>query len=66
MAPFYDWGSTASRLEPLRGGGLLFTTKSPLNPQFSADLVTFIEEILNRKLHFLCSRGPLKDIVSMP
>ena len=25
------------------------------NPQFPADLVTFIEEILNRKLHFLCS-----------
>ena len=28
MAPFYGWGSTASRLEPLRGGSLLFTTKS--------------------------------------
>ena len=27
MAPFYEWGSTASRLEPLRGSGLLFTTK---------------------------------------
>ena len=27
IAPFYGWGSTASRLEPLRGGGLLFTTK---------------------------------------
>ena len=25
------------------------------NPQFLADLVTFIEEILNEKLHFLCS-----------
>ena len=24
------------------------------NPQFPADLVTFPEEILNRKLHFLC------------
>ena len=24
-------------------------------PQFSADLVTFTEEILNGKLHFLCS-----------
>ena len=29
MAPVYGWGSTASRLEPLRGGSLLFTTKSP-------------------------------------
>ena len=26
-APFYGWGSTASRLEPLRGGNLHFTTK---------------------------------------
>ena len=25
------------------------------NPQFSGDLVTFTEEILNRRLHFLCS-----------
>ena len=29
MAPFYGWGSTVSRLQPLRGGGLLFTTKFP-------------------------------------
>ena len=29
MAPFYGWVSTASRLEPLRGGSLLFTTKFP-------------------------------------
>ena len=27
MAPFYGWGSTASWLEPLRGGSLLFTIK---------------------------------------
>ena len=26
-----------------------------LNPQFPADLVTFTEEILNGKLHFLCN-----------
>ena len=25
------------------------------NPQVPADLVTFTEEILNEKLHFLCS-----------
>ena len=31
MAPFYyGWGSTASRLQPLRGGSLLFTIKSCL------------------------------------
>ena len=27
------------------------------NPQFSADLVTFTAEILNGKLHFLCSEN---------
>ena len=32
MAPLYGWGSTASRLEPLRGGSLLFTTKFPEIP----------------------------------
>ena len=29
MAPVYGWGSTASRLEPLGGGSLLFTPKFP-------------------------------------
>ena len=29
LAPFYGWSSTASRLEPLRRGSLLFTTKFP-------------------------------------
>ena len=28
----YGWGSTTSRLEPLRGGSLLFTTKFPEIP----------------------------------
>ena len=32
MASFYGWGSTASSLEPLWGGSLLFTTKSPEIP----------------------------------
>ena len=32
MAPFCGWGSTPSRLEPLRGGSLHFTTKSPEIP----------------------------------
>ena len=32
MAPFYGWVSTASRLEPLRGGSLLFTIKFPETP----------------------------------
>ena len=32
MDPFYRWGSTASRLEPLQGGGLLFTIRFPEIP----------------------------------
>ena len=32
MAPFYGWGSTASRRESFRGGSLLFTTKFPEIP----------------------------------
>ena len=32
MAPFHGWGSTASWLEPLREGSLLFTTKFPEIP----------------------------------
>ena len=32
MASFYGWGSTASRLESLQGGSLLFTTKFPEIP----------------------------------
>ena len=32
MAPFYRWGSTASRLQPLRGGSLLFTIQFPEIP----------------------------------
>ena len=32
MAPFYRWGSTASRLQPLGGGSLLFTTQFPEIP----------------------------------
>ena len=28
MAPFYGWCSTAARLEPPRGGSLLFTNMS--------------------------------------
>ena len=34
------------------------------NPQFTADLVTFTEEMPNGKLHFLCSvKSTVKDKV---
>ena len=32
MAPFYGWGSTASRLQQFSGGNLLFTTTFPEIP----------------------------------
>ena len=32
MAPFYGWGLTASRLQPLRGDSLLFTIQFPQIP----------------------------------
>ena len=32
MASFYGWGSAASRLQPLRGGNLLFTIQFPEIP----------------------------------
>ena len=61
MAPFYGWGSTASRLEPLRGGSLLFTTKFPeipVNPNGTKTLLangikTFF---INGNLNFI--NGP--------
>ena len=34
MAQFYGWGSTASRLVPLQGGSLPFTTKFPDIPTY--------------------------------
>ena len=50
MAPFYGLGSTASRLEPLRGGSLLFTTKFPEipgTPTFKKmwDLNVFLQKV---------------------
>ena len=32
MAPLYGWGLSASRLQPLQGGSLHFTTKFPEIP----------------------------------
>ena len=39
-APFYGWGSTPSRLEPVRGGTLLFTTKFPEIPGTQLQVLT--------------------------
>ena len=35
MAPFYGWGSTASRLEPLRDGIFTFYHQVPRNSWYS-------------------------------
>ena len=42
MVPFYGWGSTASRLQPLRGGSLLFTIQFPATHIFAAETVNCI------------------------
>ena len=40
MAPFYGWGSTASRLQPLSGGILLLTIQFPEIPGTQPQLLT--------------------------
>ena len=37
MAPFYGWGSSASRLQPLRGGSLLFTIQLSTSEGWKAE-----------------------------
>ena len=49
MAPFYGWGSTASRLQPLQGGSLLFTTNpnlftTNLNPKNACVVCNFLKK----------------------
>ena len=34
------------------------------NPQFSVDLATFTDKIVNRKLHFLCSKDDIRHDAS--
>ena len=36
------------------------------SPQFPADLVTFTEEILNGKFHFLCSETSRQFCLAVP
>ena len=48
MSPFYGWGSTASRLDLLRGGSLLSTTKFPEIPgTHFMDLERIKERLVN-------------------
>ena len=43
MVPFYGWGSTASRLQPFRGGSLLFTIQFPEIPGTSVFSIKLAE-----------------------
>ena len=56
MAPFYGWGSTASRLKPLRGGSLLFTFRGDsLLFTFRGDSLLFTFLLFtDRKLELSC------------
>ena len=51
MAPFYGWDSTASRLEPLRGGSLLEHCKFENFPQpwwyIQISEICYIQVLLN-------------------
>ena len=42
-----------------------FSKCDQIDRQFPADLVTFTEEILNRKIHFLCSVKVQLCVVSL-
>ena len=50
MALFYGWGSTASRLQPFRGGSLLFPTEFPEIPGTLSLMLVFC---FDRKKYFL-------------
>ena len=62
MTPFYGWGSTTSRPEPLQGGSLLFTTKFPEILQARAsisfqDLLSFLgKEKSTKSTYFATER----------
>ena len=58
MIPFYGWGSTALRLEPLRGGSLLFSTKFPEKYIYiffpiKCDVATFQTQITYNKNEYV-------------
>ena len=64
MAPFYGWGSTASRLQPLRGDSLLFTTQFPEIPiSLSSNIEKILEKLMYRRLYtFLNNKNIIYDL----
>ena len=61
MAPFYGWGSTASRLQPLQGGSLPFTIQFPEIPG-----IHFIDLGRMKGLVDLGARPLLHELISLP
>ena len=51
MAPFYVWGSTASRLEPLLGGSLPFTTHMTIKQQITHGDIQKVCHLHNDTFH---------------
>ena len=45
MAPFYGWGSTTSRLEPLQGGSLLLAMLMMMS-----QMLKFVDFTKNKKI----------------
>ena len=51
MAPFYGWGSTASRLEPLRGGSLLENRKEDVFVAYHSIFISIIPSKQSLLIH---------------
>ena len=61
MVPFHGRGSTASKLQPLQGGNLPFTTKFPEIPSWYSFYRLWKDQRLSRPWSHpvILSRGPL-------
>ena len=74
MTPFYGWGSTASRLQPLPEGFLIFTTKFPGihgNQGIEIDTLNMTLTLTSKKkkkkkYKYSCSTAPKQLLVLGP
>ena len=61
MAPFYRWGSTASRLQPLQAGSLHFTIQFPEIPgTHFIDLVSILDLLRLMLMIYISSKHTSK------
>ena len=61
MVPFYGWGSTASRLQPLRGGSLLSNKRNSIfSRKTNLELYEFMPPKLSQKKMVILSLGMSK------